>query len=172
MADVSPDDVRVLSRLLHEHGWSSLRLRIGTDTLELASSPPESPPAFLPAAQPLPATAVPAAAANPVAVPGPAPAGAPTVGTGEPAPLPAGWVAVSAPHIGTFYAAPSPGADPYVQLGQPVEVGQDVCLIEVMKLYTPVKAEVAGIVVEVVAQSGDLVEYGQRLLVIDPGGRT
>lgn len=79
-----------------------------------------------------------------------------------------GSVVVAAPSIGTFYRAPKPGAPPFTQAGARVEEGDDLCLIEVMKLFTSVTAPVSGTVAEIVASDGDLVEYGQPLLRIVP----
>lgn len=71
---------------------------------------------------------------------------------------------VSAPLLGTFYRAPKPGAQPFVDLGSQVEVDSIVGIIEVMKLMNTVRAGVRGTVIEILAQDGTLVEYGQVLL--------
>ncbi len=81
--------------------------------------------------------------------------------------LPEGCVAVTAPSLGCFYQAPKPGADPYVQVGQRVEPETDLCLLEVMKLFTTVPAGVSGVVKAVLVSDGQMVEYGQPLFVID-----
>lgn len=78
------------------------------------------------------------------------------------------WVAVRAPNLGTFYRAPKPGAAPYVELGQKVTPDTEVCLIEVMKLFTSVRAGVAGTVRRIVVQDADMVEHEQVLLYIEP----
>jgi biotin carboxyl carrier protein len=77
-------------------------------------------------------------------------------------------VAVVAPSLGTFYRAPRPGEPPFVEVGQRVAAGDELCLIEVMKLFTSVRAGEAGTVVAVHAADGDLVEHGQRLFTIAP----
>ena len=69
--------------------------------------------------------------------------------------------------VGTFYRAPSPEAPPFVEVGSLVEKGQALCLIEVMKLFTTIYAERAGRVVQIGPDNGDLVEFGQRLFVIE-----
>lgn len=79
-----------------------------------------------------------------------------------------GMVAVRAPNLGTFYRAPKPGAPPYVEVGQSISATTEVCLIEVMKLFTPVKAGVDGIVREVCVNDGDMIEYEQILVIIEP----
>lgn len=73
-----------------------------------------------------------------------------------------------APMVGTFYRAPSPEAPPFVEVGDHVAAGQPLCVIEVMKLFTTLQAELAGKVVEIAAANGELVEYGAILFVIEP----
>lgn len=75
---------------------------------------------------------------------------------------------ITAPMVGTFYRAPSPDAPPFVEIGSVVRKGQPVCLIEVMKLFTTINAEHDGHVVEIGAENGELVEFGQTLFVIEP----
>ena len=87
---------------------------------------------------------------------------------GMPQEVPAGMVAVTAPNLGTFYRAPKPGAAPYVEVGQAVDADTEVCLIEVMKLFTPVRAGVAGIVREIRVDDGQMVEFEQALVIIEP----
>lgn len=79
----------------------------------------------------------------------------------------AGQIAVTAPMVGTFYRASSPSAPPFVEIGSLVEPGQPICLIEVMKLFTTINAEVAGRIVDIGATNGELVEYGRTLFVIE-----
>jgi len=79
----------------------------------------------------------------------------------------AGQVEVAAPMVGTFYRAPSPDAGPFVEVGSVVGPGQPLCIIEVMKLFTTIIADVAGRVVQIGAENGELVEYGRTLFVID-----
>jgi acetyl-CoA carboxylase biotin carboxyl carrier protein len=83
--------------------------------------------------------------------------------------VPANWVAVTAPNLGTFYRAPKPGAAPYVETGQKVRADTEVCLIEVMKLFTAVRAGTSGVIRQICVADGQMVEYGQTLLYIDPG---
>ena len=77
-------------------------------------------------------------------------------------------VVVRAPNLGTFYRAPKPGAPPYVALGQRVEPETELCLIEVMKLFTAVTSGARGIVKQILAEDSQLVEFDQPLFVIDP----
>jgi biotin carboxyl carrier protein len=79
------------------------------------------------------------------------------------------WLVINAPNLGTFYRAPKPGAAPFVEVGQAVDEGTELCLVEVMKLFTSVRAPVAGTIMHVAAQDGALVEGGQPLMYIQPG---
>ena len=74
---------------------------------------------------------------------------------------------VTAPMVGTYYSAPSPGAKPYVEIGDEVEVGQVLCTIEAMKMMNQIESERAGKVVAVLAKNGEPVEFGQPLFAIE-----
>ena len=100
------------------------------------------------------------------AAPRKARAAAPKVAAADAA---AGQIEVAAPMVGTFYRAPSPDARAFVDVGGVVGVGDPLCLIEVMKLFTTINAEVAGRIVQIGAENGELVEYGRTLFVIEPG---
>jgi len=80
--------------------------------------------------------------------------------------LPAHAVVVRAPNLGTFYRAPKPGAAVYVEVGSIVTTGAELCLIEVMKLFTSVQAETPGRIHAVFAEDGSMVEAGQPLFAI------
>ena len=73
---------------------------------------------------------------------------------------------VKSPIVGTFYESPSPGAPPFVKVGDQVEVGQVLCIVEAMKLMNEIEADVAGEIVRRIASSGQPVEYGQPLFAI------
>ncbi len=83
-------------------------------------------------------------------------------------PGPGGVVRVESPMVGTFYRAPQPGAPPFVEVGDVVVPGQTICLIEAMKLFNELKAEVEGVVREIHAESGQAVEFGQVLFELEP----
>jgi acetyl-CoA carboxylase biotin carboxyl carrier protein len=70
--------------------------------------------------------------------------------------------------VGTFFSAPAPGAKPYVSVGDKVEIGQVVCIVEAMKLMNEVQSEVSGRVAEVCVENGQAVEYGQEIYLIAP----
>lgn len=75
---------------------------------------------------------------------------------------------VKSPIVGTFYESPSPGAPAFVKIGDQVEVGQVLCIVEAMKLMNEIEADIAGEVVKRIATSGQPVEYGQPLFAIKP----
>jgi acetyl-CoA carboxylase biotin carboxyl carrier protein len=77
-----------------------------------------------------------------------------------------GTVAITAPMVGTFYRAPSPEAPSFVELGDEVEAGKVVCIIEAMKLFNEIESEVRGKIVKVLAENGKPVEYGQKLFLV------
>jgi acetyl-CoA carboxylase biotin carboxyl carrier protein len=79
--------------------------------------------------------------------------------------LPQGHV-VTSPMVGTFYRSPSPGAKPFVELGQQVEVGETLCIIEAMKMLNQIEADQAGKIAAILADNAQPVEYGQPLFVI------
>ena len=74
---------------------------------------------------------------------------------------------ITAPMVGTFYASPSPGAKPFVEIGDEITVGQVLCIIEAMKMMNQIEADRAGRIASVMARSGDPVEFGQPLFVVE-----
>ncbi|HEY2275908.1 MAG TPA: acetyl-CoA carboxylase biotin carboxyl carrier protein [Steroidobacteraceae bacterium] len=74
---------------------------------------------------------------------------------------------ITAPMVGTFYAAPSPGAKPFVEIGDEIKVGQVLCVIEAMKMMNQIEADKAGRIASILARNGDPVEFGQPLFVIE-----
>ena len=77
-------------------------------------------------------------------------------------------IVIKSPMVGTFYRAPAPDAPPFVEVGQDLEVGQVVCILEAMKLMNEIKSEVAGLISEILVESGAPVEFGQPLFVVEP----
>ena len=77
-----------------------------------------------------------------------------------------GVVAVTSPMVGTFYASPSPDADPYVNKGDKVKADTVVCIVEAMKLMNEIEAEHNGEIVDILVENGELVEYGQELFLV------
>ena len=98
-------------------------------------------------------------------------AGAPPEAGEVPREFPPGAFLVRAPMVGTFYRAPAPDKPPFVEVGQAVEPDTTLCIIEVMKLMNSIAAGTAGKVLEIVVENGEAVEYGEVLMVIEPGKR-
>lgn len=110
-----------------------------------------------------PASSTPVVAAAPAAAPA-APAAEPTL---EPAA--ADWIEIKSPLIGIFYEAPSPDAAPFVRPGDSVKKGDVLCIVEAMKMMNEICAETDGTIIDVCAENGALVEYGQLLFKIAEG---
>jgi acetyl-CoA carboxylase biotin carboxyl carrier protein len=150
--------LKTLIDLVAESGIAEIEVTEGEDKVRIVKHGPVAQAASMPA----PATylAAPAPAALPVAAPAAA----------APAPAPAAeepkGTLVKSPMVGTFYRSPSPGAKPFVELGQTVKAGDTLCIIEAMKLLNEIEAEVGGEVKEILVENGQAVEYGQPLFVI------
>lgn len=161
------DKISELASLMDEKGLSRVRVEEADGTaFELERAVPQ-PPAqvVMPAAMP---------AGVPAAGPAPAPAAPEPVDEDEgdddePLDL-AKATAVRAPMVGVFYAAPSPGAEPFVHVGSKVKAGETLCVIEAMKVMNEVTAEADGEVIDICANDGDLVEYGSILMKISEQG--
>lgn len=80
------------------------------------------------------------------------------------------WLEIKSPMVGTFYARPEPGADPYVRVGTRINVGQTLCIIEAMKIMNPLDAEVSGVIREIAVEDAQPVEFGHVLFRVDPNG--
>ena len=133
----------------------------GLSHLKAAPAPAPAAPEAAPAA-PAPAPAAPAVEDTPAPK---APEPAPTPAASE---APADGVEITAPMVGTYYAAPKPGADPFVKVGDEVEVGQVLCIVEVMKLMNNIEAKVAGTVKQILVENEEAVEHGQTIMIIEP----
>jgi acetyl-CoA carboxylase biotin carboxyl carrier protein len=152
--------VKKLIELLEESNLSELEIKEGEETVRLSRFPTTATVAQQAIATPAQVSAAPAAAAAPAAMAS-APAAVPPAEPG----LPPGTV-VRSPMVGTFYAASSPGAEPFVKVGQQVRVGDPLGVIEAMKMFNQIEAEVAGTVMAIVAENGQAVEFDQPLFVI------
>ena len=153
--------VRAMVGLLEANGVSRLRLRWGTLDLELERAPAGgavgAPQQTVGVTQGAGATA-PAVAA----------AAAGDLGGSPAAATLAGAVAIRAPLVGVFYRSPTPQSPPFVELGQRIEPGQQVAIVEAMKMFNPIMADVAGVVVELPVATGDVVEFEQVLMMVQP----
>jgi acetyl-CoA carboxylase biotin carboxyl carrier protein len=94
--------------------------------------------------------------------------GAGAGGAGAAADEDAGLTAVKSPMVGTFYAAPSPDAKPFVSVGSRVDEETDVCVIEAMKVFNNIKAECAGVIAKILVTNGQTVEFGQAMFLVKP----
>jgi acetyl-CoA carboxylase biotin carboxyl carrier protein len=130
-------------------------------TVETAPAPPER--YFAVQAAPLAAPEVVVSQPSGPAVP---PPGKPTTAA-EPAPE-EGLHMVRSPIVGTFYESPSPGSPPFVKVGDTIEAGQVLCIVEAMKLMNEIEADAAGELVKKLVNNGQPIEYGQELFVIRP----
>jgi acetyl-CoA carboxylase biotin carboxyl carrier protein len=139
------DQVEKVVELLRESGVGEIRVRQGETEISVKATP-EAPPA----APPLPAASVP--------VPEPV----------EVAPKANGLHAIRSPLVGTFYRAPAPGEEAYVEVGDTVKAGQILCIVEAMKMMNEIVADVPGEVVEVLAENSGGVEYDQPLFRLRP----
>jgi len=146
-----PDYIEKLAKIISDNGLTEISLEDGEQAITIRKDLPEiiaaAPAAALPAAVPAaPVQSAPAAPAKEAEVKG---------------------RAITSPMVGTFYAASSPEAAPFVEIGSTVAVGDVVCIIEAMKLMNEIKAEQAGKVVQICVKNGDPVEYGQVLMYVE-----
>ena len=152
--------LKTLIDLVSESGISELEVTEGEGKVRIVKNAPpvyvQQTAGFAPqVSAPAPSAALPTDGAA-----------APAAGAAAAAPaVPQGHV-VTSPMVGTFYRAPSPGADPFVQVGDTVKEGQTICIIEAMKLLNEIEADKAGVIKEILIDNGQAVEYGQPLFVI------
>jgi acetyl-CoA carboxylase biotin carboxyl carrier protein len=149
--------IKKLIELLEESGIAEIEIKEGEEAVRISRMGAQV--AGLPPVQVVHAAA-------PVVARGPE---APPVALAESAaakPKPNEHV-ITAPMVGTFYAAPSPGAKPFVEIGDEVKVGQVLCVIEAMKMMNQIEADKAGRVTSIMARNGDPVEFGQPLFVVE-----
>jgi acetyl-CoA carboxylase biotin carboxyl carrier protein len=126
-----------------------------------------SAPAHSPAAPPAPVTSRPATSASAAGLQA-EPAAAATAAEAAPSEPAEALHVIKSPIVGTFYGAPNPTAPPFVKMGDVVEVGRVLCIIEAMKLMNEIECEVAGEIARVFVESGQPVEYGQPLFAVKP----
>ena len=143
--------VKKLIELLDESGIAEIEITEGEESVRISRYSTNAPVAA-PVQMQMPVAAAPAAA--PVAA-------APAVEVED------DGYNVTAPMVGTFYAASTPGAAAFVQVGDRVNEGDVLCIIEAMKMMNQIEADVAGVIKSIRIQDGDPVEYGQTLFVID-----
>jgi acetyl-CoA carboxylase biotin carboxyl carrier protein len=154
-------DIRKIKKLIEmveESDVAELEIREGEESVRISRHSGGPPPSM----------------AGPLIVPDallpPAPAAVPVNGEAHSMemriPAPRGKP-VTSPMVGTFYRSPSPEASPFVEVGQRVEAGQIVCIIEAMKILNQIEAEVSGVVIEVLLENGQPVEFDQTIMLIE-----
>ena len=152
---MSNDEIKELIQLVVESGIAELELQRGDERVRIRRILGQEIAAPMPMPAPRPATVV--ETAQPVAAPS------------APAPLPAASEhIVKSPIVGTYYESPKPGDPPFVKVGDAVEPGQVLCIIESMKLMNEIESEIAGTAVAKLMESGRPVEYGEALFAIRP----
>jgi acetyl-CoA carboxylase biotin carboxyl carrier protein len=147
--------VKKLIELLEESGIAEIEISEGEESVRISRYPPGGA-----AAAPVMHYAAPAAA--PVAAPAAAP-----IATAAPVAAARNDHTVTAPMVGTFYSAPTPGAKSFVDIGSEVNVGDTLCIIEAMKMMNQIESDKAGKVTSIMARNGDPVEFGQPLFVVE-----
>jgi len=154
--------IKTLIDLLEESGISEIEVKEGEESVRIARHPaPSGAPAYAPPVYaPPPAPPLP-----PPAAPAAAPAGKSVAD--KIIAVTKGHI-VKSPMVGTFYRSPSPGAKPFVEVGQTVKQGQTVCIIEAMKMLNQIEADVSGVVSEILAENEQAVQFDQPLFVIEP----
>jgi acetyl-CoA carboxylase biotin carboxyl carrier protein len=151
--------VKKLIELLEESGIAEIEIKEGEEAVRISRMPTGQVISHMaPAYAPPPMLAAPA----PIAVAAAVPAAAPAVAARG-----AKEHVVTAPMVGTFYGAASPGAKPFVEIGTEVKEGQVLCIIEAMKMMNQIESDKAGKVTAIMATNGDPVEFGQPLFVIE-----
>jgi acetyl-CoA carboxylase biotin carboxyl carrier protein len=153
--------IKKLIELLEESGIAEIEIKEGEEAVRISRMPTGTA-----AMHGMPTYAMPMAA--PVSAPAQI-ASAPAGGAAEaPAARPrTNEHVVTAPMVGTFYSAPSPGAKAFVEIGDEVKVGQTLCIIEAMKMMNQIESDKAGRVTSIMARNGDPVEFGQPLFVVE-----
>lgn len=147
--------IKKLIELVEESGIQELEIKEGEESVRINRGGPVagSAPAYY---APAPVAAAPAAAA-------PAPAVAAAAAA---APVHSGHV-VKSPMVGTFYRSPAPGAKSFVEVGSSVKVGDTLCIVEAMKMMNQIQADKAGVVKEILVESGQPVEFDEPLFIIE-----
>jgi len=146
---IDVQQVRELIELMIEHGLNEIRVREGETQISLRKGPAGEV----------------AVATSPPPTASPTPGPGPTPGLEGPS-EDEGLVPICSPMVGTFYAASDPGSPSFVQVGSEVDVDSPVCIIEAMKVFNEIKAEVAGTIERILVQNEQAVEYGQPLMLV------
>lgn len=144
--------IKKLIELLEASSLTEMEIHEGEESVRLSRSNQAAPPAVTA----IPAVPAPVASTPPAAVSAPPPA-SPDEDDGH---------VVRSPMVGTFYAASSPEAEPFVKVGQKVKPGDVLCIIEAMKMFNQIESEVEGVVTRILAENGQPVEFDEPLFII------
>ena len=147
--------IKKLIELLEESALTEIEISEGEESIRLSRSSPLDPSEST-TANPLPARLT--------ETPSPSRESSSIAATLEDLP---GTVPVVSPMVGTFYAAPNPESSPYVKTGSEVTLGDTLCVIEAMKIFNHVDAECSGVIRKILKNSGDPVEFGEALFLIE-----
>jgi len=138
------EKIKELLAIMHEHDLDSLKVKLGDQIFELVRRSPNADAEVAPKSPPAAAAAETTATA-----------------------LPPNVKRVTAPLVGVFYNASSPGADPFVKVGDRVTVGQVICIIEAMKLMNEITSDYAGVVTRIIPENGELVSLGEDMIWVE-----
>jgi|SRR5688572_22044701 acetyl-CoA carboxylase biotin carboxyl carrier protein len=147
------DRIRRLVELMKEHDLSEVDLRESRQRIRICRGPKESPRT---AYAPPPAAAAPPASAS--------------ASSAAKAIEPANITLIKSPMVGTFYGRPNPKAEPYVKVGDRVDTATTICIIEAMKVFNEIPAEVRGTIVAILCEDGEAVEFDKPLFKVDTSG--
>lgn len=151
------DKLQQLVEMMEKHDLREVKLSSGGQKWILRRGPQEivQVPAAMNMMPPAPMPAAPTPAA-------------PAAEAGETAAADSGLIEIVSPTVGTFYSAPQPGDPPFVKVGDKVRTDTIVCIVEAMKVFNQIPAEVSGTITKVLADDGDPVEFGQALFLVKP----
>ena len=147
--------IKKLIELLEESNVEELEIKEGEESVRISRGSKSVATVQTIAAQPAPVAAPVPAPAAPVSTP--APAEAPAAISGH---------TVNSPMVGTFYRSPSPGAAPFIEVGQSVKEGDAICIVEAMKMMNQIEADKSGTIEKILVDDGEPVDYDQPLVVI------
>jgi acetyl-CoA carboxylase biotin carboxyl carrier protein len=154
---IDVQQVRELIQLMVEHDLSEIRIREGETAISLRKGPIggiQIAGGYAPAL--------------PAAAPPPADSGRPALSAQPEKSADEGLIPISSPMVGTFYSAPDPDSPPYVTVGSDIGPDSPVCIIEAMKVFNEIKAEVGGVIERILVQDQQAVEFGQPLMLVRP----
>lgn len=149
--------IKKLIELVEESGITELEVSEEEGTVRISRAQPAASAAVQYVAAPQAAAVAPAPTAAPVAQAAPV-AAAPAEVSGH---------AVLSPMVGTFYRSPSPDAKPFIEVGQTVNVGDALCIVEAMKMMNRIESDKAGVVKAILVNDGEAVEFDQKLIIIE-----